>query len=116
MWTFEVASSHSKWSNDGDEWDWKQEVDLETGSWTQELRVADVLIWADTWNTTNSMWNFNLVTGGPEIGMLSAIGEDSEDSGDGPSSAALAAGVLSLTLLGYCVFVRPGAQKTTDEF
>ena len=48
--------------------------------------------------------------------MLSAIGEDGEDSGDSTSSAALAAGVLSLTLLGYCVFVRPGAQKTPDDF
>ena len=60
VWTYEVASSDSMWSNDGDKWGWKQEVDLEKGSWTQELWVADVLIWADTWNTANSAWNFNL--------------------------------------------------------
>ena len=67
------------------------------------------------WNLENTVWD---TTGSDEqhISMLSAIGEDGEDSGDGTSSTALAAGVLSLTLLGYFVFVRPGAQKTNDDF
>ena len=63
-----------------------------------------------SWNFENTVWGDEVVE--QNISMLSEIGED----GDGTSSAALAAGVLSLTLLGYCVFVRPGAQKTTDEF
>ena len=74
------------------------------------------------WDSTDYVWEYynhdqNLRKAGVDhIGLISTIGEDGEDYDNGKSSAALAAGVLSMTLLGYCVFVRPGAQKITDDF
>ena len=69
-----------------------------------------MLIWAETWD-----WDFGKA-GDHQTNLLSAIGEDGEDSDNGKSSAALAAGVFSMTLLGYYIFVRPGTQKTADNF
>lgn len=94
---------------------WLQLVDLEVGSWSQEYHVGDVLIWADTWDTSSTEWNFSQ-TGKDHTSLLSTTGEDGEDSVDSKTNGMLAAGVLSLTLLGYCVFVGHGAQKTNDNF
>lgn len=94
---------------------WSQEVYLGEGNWTQSYVVEGVTIWADTWDTNSTAWNFTQA-GEHHVELLSTIGEDGEDSGDGKTNVILAAGVLSMTLLGYCVFVRHGAEKTNDNF
>ena len=60
-------------------------------------------------------WNGSAISAN-HVGLLSTIDEDGEDYGDSKTNVMLAAGVLSMTLLGYCAFARHGAEKTNDSF
>ena len=52
-----------------------------------------------------------------DLSLISTIDEDVQDSSNGNLDLTLAAcGVLSFALIGYCVFARRGAKKSTDDF
>lgn len=52
-----------------------------------------------------------------DLALLSTTSEDIEDSSSGKLDVTLAAcGALSIALIGYCVFARRGAKKSTDDF
>jgi len=39
--------------------EWKQVLDLLTGTWTQSHLVNNVLIWKDTWDMSDTLYNPN---------------------------------------------------------
>ena len=38
--------------------EWNQSVNLTSGNWTQSFSKDGTLIWVDSWNTTDTQWNY----------------------------------------------------------
>lgn len=89
---------------------WHQVLDLKTGTWTQSHYVYGVLIWQDTWDMSNTLYNPYLSR--PTATLLAALpptdsatGHEANSSSSWTAAAVFAASAIIGASIYSCILL-----------
>ena len=90
--------------------EWRQLVDLTTGTFDQEYSVDSTLVWKDSWNMDGTVYNPNQRDGAPSTSTLLATADsesasvESEEGTDYTTGAIVSASALTLSIFA-CAYI-----------
>ena len=114
--SYDVSDTDQTWLStlsSGDGREFQQKLDLETGTWTQQYIVDDVLIWEDEWNMMeNSLYN-PYDTSNHHLKLATNETVNAESSGY--STGAIAGATVSLLALSFFTYAVVQRRRKVDE-